>query len=253
VNDAASNNALASFLRQWMKADKTNAPLYKQLSAGVTAAIENGCLQEASHMPSERNLAQSLGVSRITVRTSFEDLAENGLIVRRRGSKSAITRRIEKQITRLASFSESMVRRGMKPDMELLNREIVQPNSKVVMALGIPPDEEVVVLDRLRLADGKPIAIERAIIPRLFLPDTNLLNGSLYQTLEKRGFRPCRGVQRIFAKPMSEEHCQLLKGNPGAASLVIERKCFLGDGRVVEFTETEYNGALFDFVTEISE
>jgi GntR family transcriptional regulator len=246
-----SKDTLSDFLEQWLATENSDAPLFKRLSAGLVEAIQNERLGNTTHLPSERDLSKKLGVSRITVRKSLQELSDSGLIVRRHGAKATIAKRIEKQITRLASFSESMTRRGMKPDMSWISKEITHPSPKEVMELGIPPDDEVVVLDRLRLANERPIAIERAVVPRVFLPSTTLVNGSLYTTLEGRGFRPNRGVQRIYASMMSQAQSELLNCQPGEPMLVIERKCFLNDGRVVEFTETQYNGAMFDFVSEI--
>ena len=65
------------------------------------------------------------------------------------------------------------------------------------------------------------------------------------------GCGPVTGAQRIRAGVMAPVEAELLEAEPGAPLLIIERRCYLADGRAVEFTETRYNGALYDFLTDL--
>lgn len=119
------------------------------------------------------------------------------------------------------------------------------------MALGLSATDPVVRLVRIRTADGRPLAIERATVPQAILPSGDMVEASLYATMRALGVAPVRGAQRIRAGLMSPVEAELLEAEPGGPLLIIERRCALADGRAVEFTETRYNGALYDFLTDL--
>jgi hypothetical protein len=103
-------------------------------------------------------------------------------------------------------------------------------------------------LARLRLADGVPLAIERASLSEADLPDPEAVGASLYATLAERGRRPVRAVQRISATVLAAADADLLGVPPGSAGLRIERVSYLAKGRVLEFTRSLYRGDAYDFV-----
>jgi GntR family transcriptional regulator len=119
------------------------------------------------------------------------------------------------------------------------------------MALHLSPGAEVCRLHRIRMGGGKPMAFERAVVPRRFLPDPALVGASLYAVMEAHGCRPVRALQRLRADVATAELARLLDLVPGAPLLVAERRCFAEDGSAVEFTETTYCGERYDFVAEL--
>lgn len=246
MSDPISEHVLSSLAR-----DAGSKPLYRKIAEALVDAIEIGMLGTAGTLPSERALAGALGVSRVTVRRALEELAAGGLLRRRQGARSAIAPRVEKTISSLVGFSEELRSRGSTPGQKWLLKQVALPTPNESMALGLPPFDKVVRLVRIRHADGVPIAVERASIPQAFLPDPDLVQGSLYDALKKLGFSPARGVQRIRAGVMTRAEAEALESAPGNPLLVVERRCFLGDGRAVEFTETRYNGARYDFISEL--
>src|SRR5206468_10772878 len=104
-------------------------------------------------IPSERQLSVDLGISRLTVRAALDDLAREGYLVRRRGSGTYVQQpKITQQLT-MTSFSEDMRRRGMAPSSTLsLTRQLAGP--RLGRFLNVSPGDEIVVVKRLRLADG---------------------------------------------------------------------------------------------------
>ena len=96
-----------------------------------------------------------------------------------------------------------------------------------------------------------PLAIERAALSSLILPDPETVDGSLYSVLETRGFRPTRAVQRISAANLGARDAELLGVSEGVAGLKIERVSYLPSGRVVEFTRSLYRGDAYDFAVEL--
>ncbi|MDF0596831.1 GntR family transcriptional regulator [Psychromarinibacter halotolerans] len=234
---------------------ETRAPgmsRYQALTETISEAIGDGTLPRGSALPGERVLSDGLGVSRVTVRRAIEDLAGQGILMRKHGARTTVAKRVEKTLSRLSGFSEDIRSRGMEPGLRWLSRHAVRPTPKEVMALGIMPDQTVVRLRRVRLADGHPIALECATIPEELLPEPEFAGDSLYAALDAAGARPVHGTQRIRAGVMDDAEAALLDADPGTAMLIVERRCTNAEGRPVEFTETRYNGNYYDFVTELS-
>ena len=98
------------------------------------------------------------------------------------------------------------------------------------MALGLTAHDRVARLERVRLADEVPLAIERAALPTAVLPDPEAVDASLYAALAGRGLRPVRAVQRISAANLGPRDAGLLEVPVGAAGLRIERVSYLAVG-----------------------
>jgi GntR family transcriptional regulator len=120
------------------------------------------------------------------------------------------------------------------------------------MALGLSPGDLVSRVNRLRLADDVPMAIEHAVVPSRFLPDPSVVKQSLYAVLHEQGFMPSRALQRLHAVLLSEEQAALLHVPPQSPALSIERRSFTAAGDVVEFTSSYYRGDAYDFVAELT-
>jgi GntR family transcriptional regulator len=236
----------------WMSAAK--GPLYVQLRRRIEAGIASGFLGPDTALPPEREIAALTGLSRVTVRKAIAELVERGMIVQRQGSGSSVAPlrpKVEQSLSRLTSFTEDMARRGLKSEVEWLERDLIVPSPEEVLTLGLRAGDPVARLSRLRKADGRPMAIERASLPHDVLPDPSEVTQSLYEVLGRHGKRPVRAMQRISAVNLSEADAKLLGVPTGAAGLKIERTSYLPEGRVVEFTRSIYRGDAYDFVAEL--
>ncbi|POF27952.1 GntR family transcriptional regulator [Roseibium marinum] len=239
------------YLIKHMESSNQSEPLYRRLSAALSDALKSGILSASAHLPSERKLSDKLDLSRVTVRRALDELQADGFLQRRQGARTSVTPRLEKPLSVLTGFSEELQARGLEPGQRWISRKTVNPTPTESMALGLPPTEPIVRLVRVRLADGVPIAVERAAVPKMFLPDGNMVSLSLYAALASAGAAPARGIQRIRAGIMTKLDAELLEAEPGTPLLIVERRCFLDDGRPVEFTETRYNGERYDFSAEL--
>lgn len=226
-------------------------PLYRQLAEALKQAVAASHIKRGAVIPSERVLSQVLGISRVTVRKAIDGLVTDGFLDRRQGAKTVISSRLEKSLATMTSFSEDMRSRGLEPGCIWISRDISRPSPAEMMALGISSSEKVVRLRRLRTADGVPIAIEMATLPARFVPEPQAIGNSLYEYLETAGALPVRALQRMQAKPGTEEERRLLAAPEDASLLIMERRCFLADGQIVEFTQTKYRGDVYDFVIEL--
>lgn len=239
----------AAQIAEHLSQSKDARPLYRKLADALAQQMPMGDAQ--AHLPSERQLSSKLGISRVTVRRALDELAADGLLVRRQGARTVMAQRIEKALSVLTGFSDELRARGQVPGQRWLAREKVLPTPAEAMALDLSGNAPIVRLVRVRLADGQPIAIERAAVPQSILPSGSLVKDSLYDALSRLEAQPVRGVQRIRAGLMTRTDAELLESQSGGPLLIVERRCFLADGRPVEFTETRYNGENYDFLTEL--
>ncbi|WP_299685889.1 GntR family transcriptional regulator [uncultured Tateyamaria sp.] len=236
----------------WLLPD--GGPRYMQLRRRLSEGVDQGLLKAGSSLPPEREIATITDLSRVTVRKAIQALAEDGIIVQKQGSGSFVasdTPQIEQSLSRLTSFSEDMSRRGMASASIWLERGIFMPSPDEVLALALTPDASVSRIARLRTADDKPMAIERASLSTDVLPNPLLVETSLYDVLDKSGFRPVRALQKISAINLQEDNATLLGVDVGTAGLRIERTSYHADGRVVEFTQSIYRGDAYNFVAEL--
>lgn len=235
--------------------DETNpTPLYLQLQQSIEDAVRKGSLKPDAALPGERDLAKQLGISRVTVRKAITGLVKKGVLVQRWGSGTFIApqMRLEQPLSRLSSFTDDMQARGLESSAVLLSRSVGPASSDELMALGLSPGDQVSRVNRLRLANGTPMAIEHAVVPSRFLPDPSLVRQSLYAALHDLGFLPSRALQRLHAVLLNEEQAALLHVAPQSPALYIERRSFTATGDVVEFTSSYYRGDAYDFVAELT-
>lgn len=228
-------------------------PLYLQLAELIRAQIKDGEIRTGDALPSERELSDAIGISRVTVRKSLDVLLREGLLSRRHGSGTYIAPRIEQPAALLAGFSAEMANRGLAAGSVWIEKATGLPTPDEAMALALSLDQPVHRLMRVRTADDEPLAIERAVIPASSLPTLDEVGISLYAALEARGLKPVRGLQRLQASLATPQEARLLSIPAGTAILRIERRGFMANGTPVEFTRSAYRGDRYDFVVEVRE
>lgn len=251
IVDVEDGSPITAHLAAYLSSADDERPLYRKVADGLADVIAQHTQDHELHLPSERLLSVELGIARSTLRKALDELVTAGLLVRRHGAKTEVTRRVQKTLSSLTGFSQELRARGVEPGQKWLSRKLVHPTPSEAMGLGLSGTANVVRLERVRFADGKPIAIECAAIPAEFLASGELVGDSLYETLRELGATPVRGIQRIRAGVMNDRDADLLQRSVGDPILIIERRCFMANGRAVEFTETRYDGESYDFLTEL--
>lgn len=246
--------SVAEFLQPEAWLSENAGPRYVQLCRRLEEGIDGGILPPNSSLPPERELADLTELSRVTVRKAIQELVQKGLIEQRQGSGSFIREaapKVEQSLSHLTSFSEDMQRRGMETTSKWLERGIFLPSAEEVAVLELPADASVARISRLREADGRPMALERAALPIDILPNPLQVITSLYEVLDLTGQRPVRAVQKISAVNLTAQDAELLGVAEGAAGLSIQRVSYQESGRVAEFTKSLYRGDAYDFVAEL--
>ena len=230
------------------------SPLYLQLARKLAAAIRNGRYQADEALPSERLLSECLSVSRVTARNAIDQLVEQGLVVRRRGSGNYIAPHLEQPLSRLTSFSEELHRSGYTPGSKWLVRAISIATPEEQAGLGLSPKGKAVKvarLERLRLADDVGMAYEATVLPQQVLPTPEAVEGSLYEHLDKTGMAPVRALQHIRAANCPAWLAKLLGVPVGQAVLDITRTGYLASGQIIELTHSYSRSDYYDFVAEM--
>ncbi|UDF05716.1 GntR family transcriptional regulator [Asticcacaulis sp. AND118] len=226
-------------------------PLHLQLTRLLRETITRADMVAEEPIPPERQLAEALDVSRVTVRKALTQLTGEGLLNRRRGAGTFVAPRIEKNFSHLTSFSEDMLSRGHRPSSQWLDKTHSMVTPDEALALGLSPGSRVARLRRLRFADDEAVAIESTVLPAYVLPDLAAVTHSLYDVLARGGFRPTRGLQRLRAVILTPAQAELLNVAEGSAGLHIERRGYLPDGRVCEINHSVYRGDAYDVVAEV--
>jgi GntR family transcriptional regulator len=240
-----------SALPQFRPAAHSGTPLYLQLARYLSEAVREGRYQPDEALPSERMLSESLGLSRVTTRKAIDQLALQGLIVRRRGSGNYIAPRIENPLSRLTSFSEQLRARGYSPSSRWLSRQTTAASREERDILGLPTGARVARLKRLRIADDAVVSFEESVLPTSVLPDPSKVNGSLYELLEAKHTAPARAQQHIRAVNASAQLARRLGVPTGRAVLFVTRIGYLDSGKPVELTYSYCRDEYFDLVAEL--
>ncbi|MEU9873853.1 GntR family transcriptional regulator [Actinomadura sp. NPDC048021] len=196
-------------------------------------------------LPSERRLAEDLGVSRPTLRQAIDGLVAEGLLDRRHGSGTYVAEpRIAVSLT-MTSFTEDMIRRGMKPGGRVLSFRTETAGARIGRRLALSPVEEVFTIRRLRLADEAPMAIETLYLPRALMPDlrrSDLEGRSFYDLLRGNGVVIASGTETIEPTVTTAEEASELGVPVHMPAFLFERITRDADGRPLEYVRSLYRG-----------
>jgi GntR family transcriptional regulator len=220
-------------------------PLYHQLKQVLHGEIESGVYKPGDRLPSEPELIRQYGISRITVRQALDELEAEGLIVRRHGKGTYVAElRIEQDLVRLTDFMEDMQQAGQNPSSRVLTLAHEPASSAVAKALHLKNGTEVVRVDRLRLADGRPMAFDITWLPLRFgelLVGMDLTRESIYHILETRYAIPVvSGAFSITAATATHQQADMLDIPAGAALLLIQRISYTNGDEPVYVQERYY-------------
>src|SRR6478735_9736610 len=206
-----------------------------------------------SPAPSERELVHRFGVARMTVRQAMDALVVEGLLERIPG-RGTFVARPRRAVTRLASFTEEMNRRGLLPESQTLLARREQAGPGVARALSLTEGDAVIHWRRLRRADGVPMCLEDAYLNEVLIPGF-LQAGmptSLYDALASRGLRPTWAEDSITADVASDEEAAMLEAEPGAAVLRHSRRA-VADEKVVEVSRSVYRSDRFTMWVQLGQ
>ena len=225
-------------------------PLYFQIAENLKRAIDEGTLKPGDRLDNELDLAERLGVSRPTVRQAVQRLVEQSLVVRRRGLGTVVAApRILRSVA-LTSLYDDLSVSGRHPATTVLAAREIRADDELAAVLGLPSGAALLFLERLRLADGTPLAIMHNYLPAGLLagrPEDALEKTGLYEALRSQGVELHAGEQVIGARRATAQEVKLLQATRTATVLTMTRTTFDAAGHLVEHGRHAYLADRYSF------
>jgi GntR family transcriptional regulator len=232
-------------------------PLYYQLKRILLRHIQDGDIIPGETIPSETELQENYGVSRITVRRALGDLASEGYISRQPGRGTFVLQpKLQDRSERLGGFSESLSAQGFKVEWQVLQHDLLPVPSSVAQALCIDEGQPVLYFQRLVYADGEPIMLATVYVnvgKGITLTREELDSDSIYPLLERKyGIVVCRANRTIEATVALENEAQLLHVKPNTPMLLVKLVAYDQQGQQVAFVKALYRGDRYKYYHTIT-
>lgn len=229
-------------------------PRYYEIEQSLRARI--AALEPDAPLPSDAQLCEEFGVSRMTARNAVQRLVQEGLVYRLPGRGTFVADfGPHRPASNLSSFSDEMRRRGREPSSHVLACVVRPAEPAETRRLALADGAEVVALQRLRLADGEPIALEQAVLRHDTAPAVlaaDLETQSLHAILVDAGLVPTSGRGTLGSEPAERDEARLL-GVARGWPLLVERRVILDQhGVPLETTETRYPGGRYAIDVEFT-
>lgn len=224
-------------------------PLYFQIAQQLEQAIDSGVLEPGSRLDNEIELSEQYAVSRPTLRRAIEHLTDQGLLVRRRGVGTVVVPRRVKRPVALSSLYDDLSAAHREPATEVLDLRAESAEASVAATLGVPEGSPVTVIDRVRYADGAPLAVMHNELPGEIVKLTAdmLEGGGLYELLRAKGIQLGVANQTIGARTATTREAQLLNAVPGSPVLTMNRTAYSVHGVAVEYGSHAYLAQRYSF------
>jgi len=233
----------------------TPVPLYYQIKQILLHKIDNQELSPGDKAPSERELSEMFGVSRMTARQALRELEAEGYLNRAQGIGSFISEpKLEQSLLTLISFTEEMEQRGLRPSTKLIHVATEKPTTRVAHLLRLRPEDHVTRIERLRYADNTPMSLELSLIPTYLCPELERenLTGSLYSLLEtKYNIKLDEARQTLDAVHAGVHEAASLEVAVGVPLLKLQRVTRDSSGIPAEYVRAFYRGDRYTFMTAL--
>lgn len=234
-------------LRSPKLTESSSIPLYLQVEATLKEMIDDTIFSLGDQIPSERELSEQLGVSRMTVRRAVQNLTDHGLLERRSTSgtyvrQPQVLRGMGKEKT--MGLTQLLQQEGVVAGSKLLSFEISRAPLKVAEKLNIRLGAQVVVLRRLRLANGEPFCVETSYIPFDMVPglcakDFSTPEASLYSLMQERyNIKLDRNDETLKISFATQEEAEQLEIHSGDPVILLRVVVMDDSGRCVEYMKS---------------
>jgi GntR family transcriptional regulator len=240
----------------WVELRRRAEPAaYVQIEEELAERIRTGMLRPGDRIPPERELAEQMQVSRMTVRQALGRLADRGLLVRERGRGTFVSEpKLIQSLSRLNGFYDQMISQGILPSSRLLSGQEVLASAAVAQVLDLRIGEPLYKVVRLRLGGGVPLALETSFFPARLVPgllDYDLERHSIYRLMERYDARPVRATQSLEPVPARDQEADALEVPAGSPLMLVERIAWDTQDRPVEYAKDIYRGDRSRFVAEL--
>jgi GntR family transcriptional regulator len=224
-------------------------PMYYQVAQQLEHAIESGELAPGTRLDGELALATQLGVSRPTLRRAIEYLVDRGYLVRRRAVGTQVVHPKVRRPVELSSLYDDLAASRKDPRTKVLSLSEIPATDAVAHALGLEEGADVLAIERLRYADGQPLAVMRNWLPSgvIALDAERLERTGLYQLMRAAGVSLHLASQTIGAREATAAEAKLLQASKGEPLLTMSRTTYNENGQPVELGDHIYRATLYSF------
>ncbi|WP_027108993.1 GntR family transcriptional regulator [Lacticigenium naphthae] len=237
--------------------DKKNKhPLYLQLMEELIQKIENKDYVENEKLPSERELCEMYGLSRITVRNALQELERDDYIYKLHGKGTFVSPKSYKQkLVKIYSFTEEMKKIGKKPQTIVLSFEVITIDQRLAHKLNVSPETEAYRIIRLRLADDEPFIYETSYVPVKYFPGLTkeaLEEKPMYSIfMEDYDKGVSRAVEQFSVTTLRPNEAKLLQLKTDRPAMLLKRYAY-NEGDLIEYTISVISGNKFKYTVELT-
>ena len=228
-------------------------PLYVQIAEILRQSIEGGQFKKGEKLPSENELVQRFGISRITATAALDELVKARLAYRERGRGTFVAQPILSNFSFFSSFTEDMRERGLEPSSRLVSLVETKPDLEMLEKLRMADNTSYYCLKRVRLANHEPVVLQSAFLPADLYPDLKSIDFEkqyLYEVMRKTyGYKPTWGEAIVEAGTASLEEAGYLDIKNGAPVLIIWHLSLDDRFVVLEYVRSVYRSDRFSFST----
>lgn len=224
-------------------------PLYVQLMEELEHNIQAGVYKPGDKIMTENEMAKAYGVSLVTVRKAVGSLMEKGLVVRKQGKGTFVTKpKSSRNMKYFQSFSDMCEQRGIKSGARMLENRLVEADEKIAKRLGVEAGSQIIYICRLRFADMEPVVIEKSYFPLkyAFLLGAKFEDNSLFGFLkEKAGVEICNSEKLIELCRATAKEAELLEIKKGDPLLFVKSTAYDDNGDPIHAGIQIVNGEKF--------
>ncbi|KXT78820.1 GntR family transcriptional regulator [Streptococcus sp. DD13] len=228
-------------------------PAYIKIHDAIKQKIDQEIWKIGDRLPSERDLAEEFGVSRMTLRQAITLLVDEGMLERKVGSGTYVAgHRVQEKMRGTTSFTDIIHSQGKVPSTKLISYQRKTASKTEQKQLHLKANEGVVRMERVRYADELPVVYEVATIPeRIIQPFQQTdITEHFFQTLTENGFEIGKSEKTIYAKIATDKVASYLSVPKGHAILALTQVSYLADGQPFEYVRSQYVGDRFEFYLE---
>lgn len=222
-------------------------PLYQQLVDAIKEQVASGELKEGDKIMPEKELSEAYDVSRITVRKALELLSDEGVIIKKQGIGTFVaTKKLNRVMETIMSFTEVCEMNGSKASAELLSLEWKKASISIAKHLGVREGEKVLCIRRIRSCDDRKVMLEENYFSKKYgYLISEDMTGSLYKILRSRGTVPVHALKTVaICFPMRKEQ-EALEVSEGQPLLLHGDTVMDADRNVIHYTKLVINPELY--------
>ncbi|MFG1705301.1 GntR family transcriptional regulator [Nonomuraea sp. M3C6] len=220
--------------------------MWVQAAELIERQVREGVLPAGRRLPAERELCTQLGISRVTLRRALQHLVERGVMRSSHGRGWYVAARSDREWPNsLESFTETARRKGLVPTSRVLRARIAQASLDEADEFGVAAGTELFLLERVRLLDGVPIAVDSSQVVANFVPglgSVDFTRASLLEELAAAGAEPVIAESTIEARGCDAEIAEPLELKAGDPVLIMNQSMMDALGRVVLVSTITYRG-----------